>query len=111
MASKKQQAKIDAVAATEAALTDVQRGFHAKKAEERQRYETAIDSEFWIAVCFETRGHKEEFLRKLDLAGIGDKYLDGRAVAKKLGIQLDTPSAKLGRPARSQGSLNKLVRR
>lgn len=57
---------------------------------ERQRRKDATDSEFWFAVCFETREQKEEFLRAVGLWEHGDKYLNGRVVAKKLGVELSS---------------------
>lgn len=47
-----------------------------------------FDSEFWIAVCFQSREQKEAFLRALNLLDHGDKYLDGYVVAEKLGVEL-----------------------
>lgn len=60
-----------------------------KRAE--QQYWDALDSEFWIAVTFQNREQKEEFLRKARIIQYGDKYLDGMLVAKALGIELTTP--------------------
>ncbi len=57
---------------------------------EDQRFWDAVDSEYWFAICFQTREQKEEFLKKLGLFEIGDKYLDGMKVAKKLGVTLES---------------------
>ena len=111
MASKKQQAKIDAVATTESALTDLQRGFRAKKSEERQRYQDATDSEFWVALCFETRAQKEEFLSKIGVLTMGDKYLDGREVAAAMNIEIESPRPDLKRTYRQSTRMNDLIRR
>lgn len=53
------------------------------KAEE-QRKVAATDSEFWFAVCFSSRDEKDAFLAEFGLGRIGDKYLDGAAVARLL---------------------------
>lgn len=58
------------------------------EAEAKLRVE-ATDSEFWVALCFETRAQKEEFLAKVGLLAWGDKYLDGRLMAKAMGIVLE----------------------
>lgn len=50
----------------------------------------ATDSEYWVAICFQTREQKEEFLRKARLIDLGDKYLDGIAVARVMGIKLQS---------------------
>ena len=70
-------------------LSEVLQGFKARKEAESKRRLEATDSEFWCAFCFETRAQKEEFLSKLGLLAHGDKYLDGRLVAAKLGIVLE----------------------
>lgn len=70
-------------------LSEVLQGFKARKEAESKRRLEATDSEFWCALCFETRAQKEEFLSKLGLLAHGDKYLDGRLVAEKLGIVLE----------------------
>ncbi|HED4399684.1 TPA: hypothetical protein R4323_001110 [Pasteurella multocida] len=70
---------------------------------ENNRFELATDSEYWFAVCFQTREQKEFFLRAMELFEHGDKYLDGQVVAKKLGIKL--PEAKV--PYRTEGKIDK----
>lgn len=65
--------------------------FKQRAANENERLLDATDSEFWVAVCFQTRAQKDEFLQKSGLSKIGDKYLDGMKVAKQMGIKLETP--------------------
>ena len=67
-------------------LSELESAF--KRRAEAERFMLATDSEYWVAICFQTRDQKEEFLRALDLIRHGDKYLDGWTVAKKLGVQL-----------------------
>ena len=85
-------ADIDIEAVAEAEISDALRAFKAKSTREDARVLDATDSEFWIAVCFQNRKQKEEFLKKIgqDLA-LADKYLDGMEVARLLGITLETP--------------------
>lgn len=61
-----------------------------KRKAERDRFREATDTEYWVALCFETRAQKEEFLEKLGIAELGDKYLNGYKVAEKLGVSIDT---------------------
>lgn len=68
-------------------LDAVQAGFRARNKQEMGRFVEATDSEYWVAVCFRTRGEKEAFLRAAGLAHLGDKYLDGAAVAAVLGVK------------------------
>lgn len=68
-------------------VTALQQAFRDRAAREKTRFERATDSEFWFAVCFKTREQKEHFLTQLDVKDLGDKYLDGEAVAKRLGLK------------------------
>lgn len=74
----------DALAEADALMSEFQK---RAKAEEKRR-EIATDSEFWFAVCFQTREQKDEFLKNAGLFQIGDKYLDGVRVARKLGVSI-----------------------
>lgn len=54
----------------------------------KQAYLDGNDTEYWFAVCFESRDQKEAFLRVLDLMAEGDKYLWGPDVAEAIGFRL-----------------------
>lgn len=75
-------------------LTELQAAFRKRVESENNRLDLTTDSEYWVALCFTTRGQKEEFLRKLNLIQFGDKYLDGERVAKELGIELEDAQMK-----------------
>ena len=85
----------DAQAEANAVMT----AFQKRAADEAKRFKEATDSEHWVAVCFQTREQKEEFLRALNLTDLGDKYLDGQKVARRLGKSL-SPANVSYRPAR-----------
>jgi hypothetical protein len=70
-------------------LTALQQGFRDRAKREAERFRLATDSEFWIAVCFKSRDDKEKFLRNAGLLAIGDKYMDGYAVARVLGVPME----------------------
>ncbi len=78
----------DPVADAPKVLNELQSAFSARRQEEADRFADATDSEYWFAVCFRSREHKEAFLEALDLLDIGDKYLDGHEVAKRLKVKL-----------------------
>ncbi len=65
--------------------------FEERAKNEEARLQDATDSDFWFSICFQTREQKEEFLQKMGLLQLGDKYLDGLKVAKALGVKLETP--------------------
>ena len=78
-----------------AANPDAVRQFDKAKLQAKQRN----DSEYWCALCFQSREQKEEFLKALGILADGDKYLDGVKVAEKMKITLPTsiPHQKVGK--------------
>lgn len=79
----------DAEAEAEAEVSQALTGFKARASQENQRFEDATDSEYWVALCFQTRDQKEEFLRKMGWLELGDKYLDGMLCAEASRITLE----------------------
>lgn len=75
---------------SKAELNAMQLAFKARREREKERYENATDSEFWVAVVFRTRAQKEAFLQSSGLDALGDKYLDGEKVAQHLNITLES---------------------
>lgn len=67
------------ISATRAALRESDR-------KQREAITLAVDSEFWFAVVFQSRAQKEAFLAALDWLALGNKYLDGLELCRKLGI-------------------------
>ena len=74
----------DAAAELDALAT----GFRERRKLEEERFKQATDSEFWAALCFRSREHKDAFIAAAGAARLGDKYVDGHAFAKLLGIDL-----------------------
>lgn len=68
----------------------LQKGFADRAKAERKRFRQATDSEYWFAVCFESREEKEKFLKAAGVikSMMGDKYLDGRKLAQILGVDM-----------------------
>ncbi|EMK1731267.1 hypothetical protein V8N76_004573 [Salmonella enterica] len=78
----------DIEADTKADLDAMQQAFRDSLKREDKRFELATDTEFWVAVCFQTREQKEVFLRALAMIEEGDKYIDGQRLAERLNIPL-----------------------
>ncbi|WP_158885059.1 hypothetical protein [Amycolatopsis anabasis] len=74
-----------------AELDALHRGFRERQAREAERMALATETEFWFAVCFKHQADKDAFLAAANLTMIGDKYLDGYAVAKLLGVTMPDP--------------------
>ena len=62
--------------------------FKKSSKRERELYLDCNDSEYWCCFVFQTRAQKEEFLSKLELTNLGDKYIDGFEAARMLGKPL-----------------------
>ena len=81
------QLEVDALAE----LSALETAFKGRRKREDDRFRDATDSEYWVAVCFKTRAHKEAFLA--GLPGIspidGDKYVNGHELAHRLGINIE----------------------
>lgn len=86
---------LDPVEEVEAKLAELPNAIRARASKEQDRRTEATDSRYWVAVCFQTREEKEEFLAKAGLADMGeDIYLDGRETAERLGIELTSERPK-----------------
>ncbi|TDQ01261.1 hypothetical protein [Labedaea rhizosphaerae] len=79
----------DVEADAHAELNAIQQAFRDRAKREEERFRLATDSEFWFVLCFRTREDKELFLRNAKLMGVGDKYLDGYAAARILGVPME----------------------
>lgn len=77
---------VETDAATE--LAAIESAFIDRRNTEDARFKNATDSEYWFAVCFKTRAHKDAFLEAVNAVRLGDKYLDGHALARLLGVPL-----------------------
>lgn len=74
-----------------AELDDLLARFRAQQDQPDVLLGDVTDSKHWVAVAFQTRAMKDEFLYRAGLEDAGNKYLDGHAVARMLGIDLESP--------------------
>lgn len=75
-------------AATVQEMSAVLAAFKARAQAEQDRFALVTDSEYWLGVCFQTRAQKEAFLAAVKLLQHGDKYIDGRLLAQRMGVEL-----------------------
>lgn len=75
-------------------LTEGQMYFREQRQNERANFQLNTDSEYWCCLVFETREQKDAFLRHFQAARVagGDKYLNGVAMAKALGVDIGGPT-------------------
>ena len=78
---------------SDAEMSATLKAFKERTDKEADRFRLATDTEYWFAVCFQTREQKDAFLQAVKWFEHGDKYLDGAVIAKKLGVTL--PSAEV----------------
>ena len=88
---------VDALAKEEVGA--LKAAFIARSNKENERYTQAVDSEYWFAVCFQSRAQKNAFLKAMGITLWGDKYLDGARIADKFGITL--PGALPSKPLKA----------
>lgn len=69
-------------------MEDQFKAIHEGRKQQQQAIELANDTEYWFAVYFQTREQKEHFLQAMKWIQHGDKYLDGRWIAKQHGVEL-----------------------
>lgn len=81
------QGTLEADSAAE--LTELQKAFKDRAKEEARRLSLATDSEYWACLCFQSREQLEAFMKVTKWDNNGqDKYIDGRKVARLMGIEL-----------------------
>jgi hypothetical protein len=75
-------------------LTEGQAYFQEARHKESARFELNTDSEYWACLVFETREQKEKFMAHFNAVKIagGDKYLNGVAMARALGVDMGPPT-------------------
>jgi len=74
--------------AKKAEMSEILKKFKAQAKEEQKLFVENVDSEYWVAVCFQSRDQKEKFLELAGWLQYGDKYLDGLEVADAMGIDI-----------------------
>lgn len=72
----------------DAVIVDEFQSIRDGRKKQAESIELANDTEYWYAMYFQSREQKEAFLKAMKWFEHGDKYIDGRWAAKKLGIEL-----------------------
>lgn len=85
----------------EAELNAVAAKFQAVYKQNREDFTNATDSCYFVSVCFQSRAQLTEFLNKanlMDKLDSNSQFLDGKFLAERMGIKLNTPALRLRRP-------------
>jgi len=78
----------DLEASATAEMSEIVRLIREKKKESADRFRIADDTDYWVALCFQCREQRDEFLRKAGWSDLGEKYLNGLEIARRLGIDV-----------------------
>jgi hypothetical protein len=82
-----------------AELSAVEKAFREGRKREQERMRAIGDSSYYCCLVFDDGDQCSAFIKALDLGIHGDMFLDGRAVAQKLGIVLPESKMLLVAPA------------
>ena len=94
-------------------LNQLHAGFRARKDAEALRFKNATDTGYYFVVVFETREQAQVALNAMGCTpnNGGDLYVDGRALAEKLGVELPKSEMVYKPLPRPDKKLGALVRR
>jgi hypothetical protein len=81
----------------------------AEKKIRRDAYRVMVDHEYWVCVCFQSRDQKEEFLDKAKWRDLGEKYIDGLALAKRMRLDVQPIPLNAKLPPKAPKSLREEV--
>jgi hypothetical protein len=79
----------DLEASATAEMSEIVRLIREKKKESSDRFRIANDTDYWVALCFQCREQRDEFLRKAGWSDVGEKYLNGLEIARRLGVDVE----------------------
>ena len=92
-----------------AELDAVQAGFRERAQQEAERFQDATDTGYYTCVVFSNRAQNDAFLEAIGKLGKDDLYLDGRDLARIMGIDLP-PDGGGGTPGRIDKAFAGMVR-
>lgn len=72
------------------AIADAYAGFKKRTEKERQRFEFAVDADFWCGLCFRTRADRNKFLEAVGVNRLyNSQHIDGYELSKLLGLDIE----------------------
>lgn len=101
----------DLQADTEAQLGDLEKGFRARAAQEKARFEAATETSFYCCLVFDSGAQCDAFLKATGLdQGASDLFVDGRVLAKMMAIPLPPAVVNFDRDFKVDRKLQSLSR-
>lgn len=72
------------------AIHDAYKGFRERAKKEQQRFDHAVDADYWAGICFKSRDDKEAFFEALGVTRFyRGRHVDGYELAKILDLDVD----------------------
>lgn len=97
---------------TKRELNKVEQGFRERAAQEQERFLAATETSFYCCLVFDSGAQCDAFLQATGLdKGQSDLFVDGRVLAKQMGIELPAPVIKFDRDFKVDRRLAALVRK
>lgn len=90
----------------DASMSEALRQIIDRKKATQEKFRTATDSEFFFCVCFQSREQKDEFLKAVRWDDLGDKYLNGLEIARRLAVPVTVIPIE---PLKIRGKVNKFA--
>lgn len=74
----------------DAEMSEVVRQIRDEKRIKFDRFRVSRDPDYWLALCFQSREQRDEFLRLAKWDAIGGRFVNGLDVARRLGIDIQS---------------------
>jgi len=68
--------------------------FKGKEKKENARRQLSTDTNFWCCLVFQSEEQKLSFLASAGITELGERYIDGRLLAKKFGVPIPEQTVK-----------------
>lgn len=95
---------------TKAQLTDIEKGYRQRMKIENERFLAATETAFYFCAVFDSNAQCDTFLQATGLdKGQSDLFVDGRVLAKIMGIELPDPVINFDRNFKTDKKLEKLT--
>jgi hypothetical protein len=83
-------------------MTAIVQQIKEQKKAQQDRFRIARDPDYWCALCFQSHEQRDQFLDIIGWRDLGEKYLNGLEVARRLGVEVKwfpmSPLPQRGKP-------------
>lgn len=69
-------------------ISEVLRRIKEEKRARGEQYRLITDPNFYLVLCFQSRGQRDEFIEKAKWGSLGYPYIDGLKLARLLGVDI-----------------------